>query len=123
MKGRHEMSDIEKQIMLESHALTIQTVIQQEIARELVNAPQVAVFPLLADKLGLRITALLAAQQLAKIKYPCNWWEAVKERWLPRWAKACFPVQYTIYDLKAIYPKVALPEQEHYVVAIRGRDL
>lgn len=39
-------------------------------------------------------------------KWPADWWEAVKERWFPVWAKARWPVRYSQLDTTAwhLYP-------------------
>jgi len=51
-------------------------------------------------------------------KWPADWWQAFKERWLPAWAKRRWPVQYTIRILTAreLYPKVVMPHREHTIV-------
>ena len=38
------------------------------------------------------------------IKYPANWREAIKERWLPAWLKRKWPVKYKAYDALTIFP-------------------
>lgn len=50
-------------------------------------------------------------------EYPSDWWQAAKERWFPRWAKKRWPVRKTTIKLTAreLYPRVAMPEQEHYI--------
>lgn len=40
-------------------------------------------------------------------KYPKDWWEAFKERWLPQWFLKRVPVQYKHIDVeRTIYTKV-----------------
>ena len=55
-----------------------------------------------------------------EIRYPRDWREAFKARWLPRWAKAIWPVRYTIIDVtaKVTYPdlRVSLPSEPHRIV-------
>lgn len=52
-------------------------------------------------------------------KWPANWWEAVKERWAPRWCKRRWPVQYERVDVeenafKSVCPHVpAAPKGAH----------
>lgn len=51
------------------------------------------------------------------VKYPMDWKEALKERFLPGWLKERFPVVYTTVKLRvlAVYPdfKPALREQRY----------
>lgn len=48
-----------------------------------------------------------------KYQYPENWVEAIKDRWLPQWARKRWPVKYRmiVVNLKELYPnaKAALP--------------
>ena len=41
------------------------------------------------------------------LKYPADWIEAVKERWLPAWAKRRWPIRYTSHHvvIAALHPK------------------
>jgi len=55
-----------------------------------------------------------------EIRYPRDWREAVKARWLPAWARVVWPVRYTIIDVtaKVTYPdlRVSLPSEPHRIV-------
>lgn len=46
-----------------------------------------------------------------RIDYPADWWEAFKERWMPRWFKRKYPVQYKLFkvdiDIVALYPELS----------------
>jgi len=52
-------------------------------------------------------------------RWPANWIEAVKDRWLPRWLKRRWPVRYEYLDVdrtiyKAVCPHLkADPQQTH----------
>ena len=35
------------------------------------------------------------------ISYPSDWWQAIKDRWLPKWAKKRWPVRETVHHIKA----------------------
>lgn len=59
-------------------------------------------------------------KQLEKVdvKYPADWWQAVKDRWFPEWAKRRWPVQYKRHfiDAKALYPTIPdVPGHQHYL--------
>jgi len=62
----------------------------------------------------------IASQRLDAftVKYPENWIEAIKERWAPRWLLNKYPIKYhqKIYEVKAYYPKLAIPDEQHYVL-------
>jgi hypothetical protein len=56
-----------------------------------------------ADELIIGLRAYIAALPFDKIciyhKYPKDWWEALKERWFPEWAKKRWPVEYVVIDI------------------------
>ena len=54
-------------------------------------------------------------------RYPADWWQAVKGRWLPGWAGRRWPIKETVVKLTAreLYPKVALPEYKHVISLTR----
>jgi len=37
----------------------------------------------------------------ASVSYPADWWQAVKERWFPKWAISRWPVRYTTKTFEA----------------------
>lgn len=51
------------------------------------------------------------------IRYPATWWDAVKERWFPRWLLTRYPATYREHEitLKTLYPnfKISLPRETH----------
>lgn len=67
----------------------------------------------------LWILQRVVTQPLERISvtYPKTWWDALKARWFPRWAKERWPVAYVtaILEAKALYPKIALPDHEHSI--------
>jgi len=69
------------------------------------------------------LRAHLASEKLSRIdvKYPKDWWQAFKEHWFPKWLLKRYPVQYheEHYDVRAFYPKVSLPQEQHYVRIIK----
>lgn len=77
----------------------------------------------IADELVFGLTARIANKDLGSFKYPENWWEAVKERWAPKWFLKKYPVSYTVYTGKVFYPSIAIPDHREYVQFYRkGRD-
>ena len=72
------------------------------------------------DDLALRVRQDIFGKQLEKvdIKYPADWWQAVKDRWFPDWAKHRWPVMFTRHhvDVKALYPSMPeVPEHRGYM--------
>ena len=45
--------------------------------------------------------------------WPADWWEAVKERWFPKWALRRWPVRYRHLSLKAYHAYPSLNLQHH----------
>ena len=58
-----------------------------------------------------------------EVRYPADWWQAVKARWFPEWAKQRWPVRYTVevMEARALYPLVSMPHQEHVINILRYR--
>ena len=60
------------------------------------------------------------------ITYPATWWDAVKQRWFPRWALKRWPVtlERHIWNTKCVYPEFqpALPKEQHVYRLIVHRD-
>lgn len=60
------------------------------------------------------------------IRYPRDWFEAVKERWAPRWYRRWSPVRYKVHNIeaKAYYPGISpsMPDQPWRIAAYL-RDL
>jgi len=49
------------------------------------------------------------------VRYPADWWQAVKERFAPGWFRRRWPIEWnkTVVDVRAVYPKMAMPEETH----------
>lgn len=57
------------------------------------------------------------------VSYPATWWDHFKYSCFPRWAKKRWPPAIKVveqrYDVKAVYPNIAFPEDEHYITVIK----
>lgn len=66
------------------------------------------------NEITVRIQQIIAGRiaDEVTVSYPSDWWQAVRERWLPGWAKRKWPVHKTTIRLTAreLYPKMVLPE-------------
>ena len=72
------------------------------------------------DELTLCVRQDIFGKQLERvdIKYPADWWQAVKDRWFPGWAKERWPVMFTRHhvDVKALYPTMPeVPNHKGYM--------
>ena len=59
------------------------------------------------------------------VRYPADWVQGIKERWLPLYLKKKFPVKYKYitYKAEALYPKISLPDRGPIVkVEIKKKD-
>ncbi len=69
-----------------------------------------------SDEIVCTIRQRILGEQLKRIeiRYPSDWWQALKARWYPDWAKRRWPVRHQchIVDVKALYPKISIPDRE-----------
>lgn len=50
------------------------------------------------------ITAMVKGSTISEISYPSDWWQAFRERWLPKWWLNGHPVDYTCWQVDKHYP-------------------
>lgn len=95
------------------------TAISSELAKYFSEPCMVDIAEHWLDDIMLRVVQPMWGETLDKIevRYPADWWEAFKERWLPRWAKKRWPIRYTVKTMTArgVYPKLSMPDEEHRV--------
>jgi hypothetical protein len=101
--------------------------LSQMITEEFVRDAEVCVITAHLERLvELRLRGFLWAQQIEQFSYrqPEDWWQAVKERWMPAWALSHWPVKYTRHtvDVKAVYTKLNLCRlnEDAVVIATAG---
>ena len=126
-------------VTLERLRFGLYQVISRDLTEDLVNPVQMEwMVRHLSRDIVFQVRAFIAAQHLdrAVVKYPANWREAVKAS-LYRWcsyaggghwpwfgedfAPRYWPVQERVVtiDVKALYPKIAMPNERHQVVVMR----
>lgn len=76
----------------------------------------------IARNMVLTLRAKILGEKVDTIQYPANWWEAVKERWAPKWFLKKHPVKYRKIDVMAFYPKLAFPKERHFVEFYKYAD-
>ncbi len=55
---------------------------------------------------------------------PMDWWEAVKERFAPKWFLTRYPIRYRVekIDAVALYPSIPLKNSEPYLVIYESNN-
>jgi len=96
----------------------------------------------MAKEIKFRFRKEILGRKMDKIEFPANWKEAVKEafyNWFNKKYKAIninnmlkikirtklayiwaslndkYPVKHNVYEVREYYPKISIPEHEHYV--------
>jgi len=56
--------------------------------------------------------------------WPATWWDALKARWFPGWAKRRWPVRLERHSVRveALYPQVSVPRQFHIIRMMRDGE-
>lgn len=67
------------------------------------------------DTMVMQFIVGLMGQEFNTIKYPANWKEALKDRWLPKLLRKRFPIHYKTVDIKVIYPNIKYPNEKHLI--------
>jgi len=77
-----------------------------------------------ANGMTSRLLAVMAGEllEVPTVKYPRDWKEALKERFLPWWAKRWWPVRYSyvVWEATVLYPLISLPDEAHYLAEVRA---
>jgi len=106
--------------LLERLTYTAQTTISREMTDYLAIEPEVSIMPMIADDLCVEVRAHIYGRTASQdeVRHPMDWWEALKDRFFPQWAKRRWPVAYMVYTMTAreLYPKVKLPNQSPVIV-------
>lgn len=94
---------------------------EEEIV-ELANKPDMELamnVKFTCNEFAVRVVGFVYKQELrdVSVKYPCDWWQAFKERWFPKWLLKRCPVIYRNHEYKAValYPMLALPKDPYII--------
>ena len=111
-----------EQRTLERFKYAIQEYLDAQLVNELADMPAVEFqqhVSFIGDELLLALRGKMLGETLERISasYPVNWWEAVKARFFPEWAKKRWPIQYAKIELeaRALYPRLSLPKEPHFI--------
>ena len=103
-------------VTLERMKMVALQYVTTELAEHFAVEPQVSVHYEF-DEVVMRFVQMVYGRTLERVEvqYPADWWEAVKERWLPEWAKELWPIRYQHHSLtaKELYPKISAPSKPH----------
>ena len=66
-----------------------------------------------ADSLVLEIESEILGKELPELRFPTNWKEALKERFLPQFLKKKFPVKYCVVNIRVLYPYIPIPDRDY----------
>ena len=114
-----------ERIDLEKFRLIVQTYIHEELLDDFAIHPmsdvrEMPVGALMHQLFKVTITQEVYGEELGtlEIKRPATWLQMLKEQHAPYWLLRRWPVRHTTetHDARALYPKLALPEQEHNYV-------
>ena len=108
-------------IDLEKFRLIALTYLTDELMEEFATPPVLDVSATAAgcmmDMLTVRIKQEVYGETLGtlEVKHPATWFQMLKEQYAPYWFKRRWPVRYAYqkYDARALYPKLALPDEVH----------
>ena len=64
----------------------------------------------LGQSFRFRLSYQMAGRQGEALKYPADWWQAVRERFAPRWWLKRHPVHYFTRTAYEMLPAVPLPD-------------
>ena len=100
---------------LEAFTLAAQTRISASLIEDFGEEPKVSIHEhvdFMSDSLCLMLKQKIWGKQVKEvnIRYPRDWWEAVKERFAPKWFKKRWPVEYslTTVDVVEFYPSFSV---------------
>ena len=93
-------------VQLENMRAVLLYYITEEFAKIFIESPQVEIQSMgsfIADGLVVRVKQDILGRELERIdaRYPANWWEAFKDRWMPEWLCRRYPVRWTEVSLVA----------------------
>ncbi len=115
------LEDRVRKIALKRYWVVANTILDARCLRD----PHISVkyIPTSVDELVIQLTAFVLAEEVQVIKrdykWPATWWQAVKERWLPGWARRRWPVIYRREHVELVYSAL-LPKCRLIPSEVRG---
>lgn len=91
------------------------------IPMELTNAELRAVVPHTLDVMVLQLTTHIAGARVHEIRYPRNWKQSLRERFLPKFWLRLYPVVYIHWKMDSLYPGIKIGNDEPIFAAYSNR--
>lgn len=80
----------------------------------------------LRDRIIFEVRGYVWGKQIDKteIEYPLGWWQALRERFAPQWAKDRWPIKYKTITVesRALFTDLVLPDNQYNAVLQVVRD-
>jgi len=73
------------------------------------------------EEMLIRVRCRVYGEDLEPIRYPADWWQALKDRWFPAWLRRRYPVVYTAIDVAAMYPDLRVGHHRGYTTVVKVR--
>lgn len=86
--------------------------VQNHVSRSLLNYSNLeakSMIDSVSQDMVLRLEANIASQKVGVLRVPATWWEHFKDTKFPAWAKKRWPIKWTEYQARVLYPNIALP--------------
>lgn len=106
-------------VALERFRIAALRYVSEELLRYFAITPEVDWYEHLrfvGDELVLQARQQVLGTTLERVvvEYPADWWQAFRQRWAPAWWLRRYPVCCTrrTVEVRALYPKLALPASE-----------
>jgi hypothetical protein len=95
------------------------------LSKEFAIEPVVKVFDYLAESIVAVVRQAIVGDLLDEIevKYPADWWQAVKEHFAPIWFKKQWPVKnhHVKLTARALYPKVKIITDQPVIINLEDK--
>ena len=103
-----EVARVRQQCMLDDHTLISMDV--QEWREEAMRSMVLAIIASVASK----------KYEFKAVRFPSDWWQALKHRFFPLWLQKKFPVQWDEYKAEACayYPTIEIPDKAAFVSVV-----
>jgi len=94
--------------------------LQQSLSRSLMISKVGVEYDQMLDAVVAKLEAFVYGRALGhqEVSYPADWWQALKERWFPPWAKRRWPTKMTRVVMRAVafYPTLRYDVPGHKAV-------
>lgn len=94
---------------------------QGTLPKELTNADLHVAVPHTFDRIVLQLVTHIAGARVHEIRYPRNWKQSLRERFLPKFWLRLYPVVYTHWKMDSLYPGIKIGMDEPVFAAYSNR--